>query len=79
MKLPDKCPQCGVSYTMPTPVGMGSGTHYEVNYLIQRTDLDYDSEDQTRIEDQIFECSKCHTLFRARWELKSFVQLEEKP
>lgn len=35
-----------------------------------RTELDFDSEDGDRIEDQIFECDLCHTLFRARWVLK---------
>jgi len=43
-----------------------------------RTELDFDSDDKSRIEDQIFECSNCHTLFRARWELISFNELEEK-
>jgi hypothetical protein len=51
----------------------------EIPYLMIRTDLDFDSDDRscTRIEDQIFECSHCHTLFRARYELVGFAELKE--
>jgi hypothetical protein len=67
MKLPKKCPHCGVTFGA-TPHG----------YLMIRTNLDFDSEDESRIEDQIFECSNCHTLFRARYELIGFTELQEK-
>jgi hypothetical protein len=48
-------------------------------YWIIRTELDFDANKPDRIDDQIFECDNCHTLFRARWELKSFHQLMEVP
>lgn len=47
-------------------------------FWIIRTEPNFDSEDQSRIEDQIFECDSCHTLFRARWTLQSWTQLVEK-
>ena len=68
MNLPEKCPACGIKYNIETTRA----------FLIQRTDPDWDSDVDGRIEDQIFECSKCHTLFRARWRLIDFVQLIEK-
>ena len=67
MKLPEKCPKCNGKFA--------SNPH---TYLIIRTDLGFDSEDESRIEDQIFECSNCHTLFRARYELIGFAELQEK-
>lgn len=67
MKLPDKCPKCKVKFG-ENPRG----------YLFIRTELDLDSNDDSRIEDQIFECGNCHTLFRARYELIGFVELQEK-
>ena len=47
-------------------------------YWYIRTELDFDSEDKSRIDDQIFECDHCHSLFKARWELKSLTELIEK-
>ena len=67
MKLPSKCPKCGQKFHV--------NPHC---YLMIRTDLDFDSEDKSRIEDQIFECSNCHTLFRGRYELIGFTELQEK-
>lgn len=67
LKLPEVCPNCGKTF------GAEAGS-----YLMIRTELDFDSDDESRIEDQVFECSQCHTLFRARYELIEFVQLEEK-
>lgn len=68
MKFPDRCPECKAIFGDPP------------NYacLLVRSELDFDSDDDTRIEDQIYECSACHTLFRVRFELVSFVQLKEK-
>jgi len=70
VKLPEKCPACGIHYNVVVGVHMA--------YLIIRTEPDFDSDDKSRIEDQIFECSNCHQLFRARWKLVSFRQLVEK-
>ena len=67
MKLPERCPNCKAIFGADIP-----GAH-----LIIRTELDFDRADEARIEDQIYECSGCHTLFRAHWQLISFVQLEE--
>ncbi|MCJ7634997.1 hypothetical protein MUP77_21730 [Candidatus Bathyarchaeota archaeon] len=71
MDLPEHCPHCLANINIP---GI-----YEANaYWIIRTEIDFDSNNQSRIDDQIFECSNCHTLFRLRWELISFVELEER-
>jgi len=67
VKLPDKCPNCDIVYNMNT-----TGA-----YLITRTELDFDSDNGSRIEDQIYECSVCHQLFKARWELVDFKMLKE--
>ena len=48
-------------------------------YWIERTELNFDTDIPSRIDDQIFECDNCHVLFRVRWELKSFNQLMEVP
>lgn len=42
-----------------------------------RSELDYHSDEPDRLEDMIYECSHCHTLFRATWKLESFYPLEE--
>ena len=47
-------------------------------YWITRTELDYASDSPSRVEDQVWECSECHTLFRVHWEMKSFTELVEK-
>ena len=39
------------------------------NYWLQCGEPDFDKEEPDRIADEIFECSECHTLFRARWKL----------
>lgn len=62
--LPDACPNCERSTDRQ---GM------EWFSWIQRSELDLDSG----IEDQIFECSVCHALFRAKWKLVSFKELKE--
>lgn len=68
MKLPEQCYKCGVKFDIEETRA----------FLIIRTEPDFDScQDGDRIEDQIFECSKCHTLYRARWKLESFRMLEE--
>jgi len=72
MELPEKCPQCGVKW------GEAIQTNEKTTfpYLNIRTNLDFDSNGSDgRIDDQIYECSECHTLFKARWQLISFVQL----
>ena len=67
LKIPEKCPACHIKMETPNA------------YWIQRTEPDYDSEVEDHIEDQIWECSKCHALFRLlRWKLESFTQLVEK-
>jgi len=76
MNFPGKCPKCNSVFGQP--MKYVDGRPVEVAYLIIRTELDFDSDDDSRIEDQIYECSHCHTLFRARWELISFTWLEEK-
>jgi hypothetical protein len=48
-------------------------------FWLERTELNFDTDNPSRIDDQIFECDSCHTLFRVRWELKSFHQLMEIP
>ena len=79
MKFPKKCPKCKVTFSKPLPKPEDSIAHLTViPYLLTRSELDYDSDEASRIEDQIFECSNCHMLFRARWELISFIQLIEK-
>jgi len=75
MKFPKKCPKCNCAFGEKIQYVDG---RVEIPRLFVRSGLNFDSEDETRIEDQIYECSHCHTLFRARWELVSFVQLEEK-
>lgn len=66
MKLPDKCPACK----------RGEEDNF---YWMTRAELDFDGHtDDDRIGDEIYECSQCHTLFRARWKLISFTQLIEK-
>ena len=67
MKFPEKCPACGAQWDGFEPR----------NHLIQRTQLDWDCDEPDRIEDQVCECSKCHTLFRLRWTLTSFHKLLE--
>ena len=67
LKIPNNCSHCNIE------VGVDHRS-----YWIQRTELDYDSDVEDRIEDQIWECSACHTLFRLRWKLISFVELVEK-
>ncbi len=62
--LPDTCPHCKRSTNR-------QGMEWFV--WIERSELDLDAG----VEDQLFECSMCHTLFRARWELASFKELKE--
>ena len=74
MDLPEKCPVCKVVWG--EAIQTDEKTIFP--YLNIRTDLDYDSNGKDgRIEDQIYECSECHTLFRARWQLIAFAQLVE--
>ena len=47
------------------------------NYWLQRGEPDFDKEEPDRVADEIFECSECHTLFRARWKLISWNKLFE--
>lgn len=68
MKLPTKCPCCNAVFEQDRQA-----------FLMVRTSLDFDSDDDSRIEDQIFECGKCHALFRARYELVDFKLLKEMP
>ena len=65
MELPNKCPHCNVNW------------EEEFNAILMiRTTLDYDGEgDDSHIEDQVLECSKCHTLFRTKYELIEFNEL----
>ena len=73
MNLPESCPHCGARCDRFGKIG----TQHMV--WIIRTSLDWDGDiNQHRIEDQIFECSNCHTLFRARWRLMEFNELYEK-
>ena len=69
IKVPDTCPHCDVE--------MG---HPHSAYWIVCSDLNYDSDtdEEGLIEDQIWECSACHTLFRLRWKLVGFTELIEK-
>lgn len=68
MELPEKCPHCNVV--------MGIA---KTCWIIRiELDYDYDFNESNRIEDQIYECSNCHTLFRLRWKLVSFTELIEK-
>jgi hypothetical protein len=76
LKLPEKCSHCNSRFN--EPIHYVDGRPIEVPYFLIRTDLDFDFDDESLIEDQIFECSHCHTLFRARYELVGFVELEEK-
>ncbi len=66
MKLPQNCPHCKRQII-----------HSERFHWIYRTTLDYDADDPDRIEDQLMECSECHTLFRVRWKMVSFTELKE--
>lgn len=66
MKFPDSCPTCKASFR-PYPEAV----------LLVRGELDWNSDEPNRIEDTIYECSRCHQLFRARWSLESFVMLKE--
>lgn len=70
MNIPDICPKCGARWRGEEQTG----------HLLIRTELDFDSESDEggRIEDQIYECSECHTLFRVKWQLVSFKELVEK-
>jgi len=71
MKLPDRCPAC----KQDSDPNRGD---IEL-YWLKRAELDFDGhQGDDRIGDEIFECSICHTLFRARWKLISFTQLVEK-
>jgi len=48
-------------------------------YWLTRGSMDFDGyREGDRIGDEIYECSRCHTLYRARWRLVSFTQLVEK-
>ena len=67
MKLPEKCLSCGIEFNVEKTRA----------FLMIRTEPDFDSCDESRIEDQIYECSKCHALFRARWKLIDFKLLKE--
>ena len=70
MNLPAGCPHCGAR--------TGQLCKDRMVWII-RSSLDWDGDvDEHRIEDQIFECSNCHTLFRARWRLMEFNELYEK-
>ena len=71
VNLPKKCINCGSNFI--------GEDHPREAYLFIRSQLDFDGDDEegTRIEDQIYECSKCHVLFRARWKLSSFTMLKE--
>ncbi len=70
MQVPQYCPKC-------KGVIIGNKEREHDAYWIQRTELDYDSDFEDRIDDQIWECSYCHTLFRLRWKLVSFIKLVE--
>lgn len=72
MQFPKECPNCKGSFESYYP-----GDERFHAYLIHRGELDWDSDEPHRIDDQVMECSRCHTLFRLRWELKSFHQLKE--
>lgn len=69
MELPDNCPKCRKSW-------IGEEHPREAYLLIRsRLNFDADSDDETRIESQLYECSSCHTIFRAKWKLASFIML----
>ena len=68
MEFPDKCLICGASYEELPPKG---------GYLIKRAELDFDRDKPDRIEDEIHECSECHSLYRFRWKLVSIKHLKE--
>ena len=77
MDLPEKCPQCNAKWN--EAIEKDGKASYP--FLNIRTELDFDfngGNSDARIEDQIYECSECHTLFRVRWQLLSFIQLIEK-
>ena len=69
--LPNKCPHCGERFGMELPRPPKA-------HLIVRSQLDYHGEDESRLADEIYECSNCHTLFRAIWRMREFNELYEK-
>ena len=73
MQCPKECPVCKGSFESFYP-GEEEKLHA---CLLQRGELDWDSDEPHRIDDQVMECSHCHTLFRLRWQLESFHQLAE--
>ena len=64
MELPNTCPNCGRTTDRQA---------MEWFSWIKKSEPDIDSG----VEDQIFQCSKCDTLFMAKWKLVSFKELKE--
>ena len=64
LSLPDTCPSCGRQTDR-------QAMEWFVWLYMGERDLDSGGKDQ------LFECSACHTLFRARWKLISFKELRE--
>ena len=70
MEFPDRCPHCERSTDRHGMAWME---------WMPRGKLCFEEGDAGQIGDpnQIFECSECGTLFRARWTLSSFKELKE--